>query len=163
MDTDLVAPAISLVAVAIPLAASFLSGNRHLREMRDQTRTLDSLPEGHPARTVISEEIEHNARRYRIDQQSRWTRHGLRLGFVLVLLGAAAIISAESLRGESDTTLRYRESAEWALLIGGYVSILGAYLVLGMLAFRLFERVRKRAAKKRRRAAARAERGPDPG
>ncbi len=81
-----------LVTVAVPaLVALGSSARRRLSLIRDEIKTLNALPEGHPGREVLSTLIESSVSDYRASRGNSAAR--LRLYVVVPLLSVGYVMS----------------------------------------------------------------------
>lgn len=134
MSSSVAAAVISLVAVAVPLAASYFSGNRHMRELRDISWTMESLPEGHAARGQLDGAIGEVLKDYTGWRGRRARRRLMRLGLMLLLAALALVQAREALRGNSGFGQSERDGLArtlglyvWGLIVlGGLTALLVA-------------------------------------
>lgn len=164
MNESLIAPAISLVAVAIPLGASYFSGNPRLRSIRDQAKTLDALPEDHPGRAILSEEIVREAVRYKGQRKLLWHVATLRYALLWGLVGLGLIVATSALRSGGTPSPEVSDKLLDSMSTVSYVTMgMAVGLVLLVVYESIVDAVRALPAKKRDIKKAAVESGPDRG
>lgn len=69
---------------------------RRLRLIREESETLDALPEGHPSRDILTEAITRSAEGYRRYWKTSTVRLFLYAGTFFVVIGAVGLAVAEA-------------------------------------------------------------------